>query len=119
MQKFGIANLILVTGIVGTLGTHVWNIYKDKKINLDDIPEGISLVTDLIDVKNIDFAMLDDEVKDLDMDEKSQLDLTFVNAFNIEADTLEERIELGMKLVTAGLIFLGYFLKPKPEALPA
>jgi len=118
MEKIGIENLEKVAKSLGNIGTQLDRAWADKQINLEDMDEGIAIVMELPQLATVKYSQLDDEVKDLDEEEKVRMSNTFKSAFDLKNDSVEQNIEEGLIIVLGVIRFVMIFIK-KPVEAPA
>jgi hypothetical protein len=111
----GIENISKVTAVVGKLGSSISDALANGKIGIEDMPEGIEIVTALSSLSGVKFAEISAEVKDLDASEQAALAQLFKANFNIVNDSLEGTIEEGLDFLLVAVKFFSRFIK-KTEA---
>lgn len=109
MNKYGIAQLIVLSNICATLGTTVSDVLEDGKVNFSDISALMPLMGAFKDLTTLDLNAVVPQLADLSPTEVQELGRVFSEKFNIANDVLEAKVEAGLQILLKSIDTIKFF----------
>lgn len=109
MNKFGIAQLIVLSNIFATIGTTVSDVLEDGKVNFSDISALMPLLGAFKDLTTLDLNAVVPQLADLSPTEVQELGRVFSEKFNIANDVLEAKVEAGLQILLKSIDTIKFF----------
>lgn len=91
--QFGVDNLIKVSNVILEGGNVIDKIMKEEGGSMAKAAHAMMLFDELMMLPTINYDIIDDEIKELDAEDKAKLDAHFMAKLDIANDQVEESIE--------------------------
>jgi hypothetical protein len=109
MNKYGIAQLIVLSNIFATVGSTVSDVLDDGKVNFSDISALMPLLGAFKDLTTLDLNQVVPQLTDLSQTEVQELGRVFSEKFNIANDVLEAKVEAGLQILLKSIDTIKFF----------